>query len=271
MMKLEATTIQSHHIKQFFSSLKEQISDTELECSQDGIRIQSIDTTHIVCVHAELDATKFEYFACPEPFSIGIDVMSVNKILKHTVSGDILTLFVKPDCDDSSGECLGIKIKNEQKKEDSVFYIDAIESRVDKFQPGGLDYPATLSMPSGDLQSIIGKLKNTGSKTVQMIYKGGVLTFIAKGDVAKATINRHRPDGDETPDGIAVRRDDRDVGLISVYLNIDKVSEFTKCTNLSQFVLIYLKNDSPVFFEYRIGSLGKMRLGLSPRSTPDNW
>jgi proliferating cell nuclear antigen PCNA len=270
-MKLEATTIQSHHVKQFFSSLKEQISDTDLECTPEGIRILSIDTTHIVCVHAELYATSFEHYQCEESFNIGIDVMSVNKILKHIVNGDILTLFVNSEeNDDYTGDCLGIKIKNDQKAEDCVFYIDAIDTNVDKFRPEDLNYSVSLSIPSSDLQSIISKLKNTGSETLQLIYKNGTLTFIAKGDVAKATINRHRPGSDNNLNGITIKKDDNE-SLITVFLNINKVSEFTKCTNLSQFVTLFLQTDNPVFFEYQIGSLGKIRLGLSPRTIPENW
>lgn len=270
-MKLEATTIQSHHVKQFFSSLKEQISDTDLECTPSGIRILSIDSSHIVCVHAELYASSFEHYQCDESFNIGIDVMSVNKILKTIASGDILTLFVESeDSEGYTSDCLGIKIKNDQKAEDSVFYIDAIDTSTDKFRPVDSDDDIVITLPSSDLQSIIGKLKNTGSETLQLIYKNENLTFIAKGDIARATIDRHRTNGDNNPNGITVRNNDND-SLITVFLNINKVSEFTKCTNLSQYVTLFLKTDNPVFFEYQIGSLGKIRLGLSPRTVPENW
>ena len=266
-MKLEAVTIQSQHIKQFFSSLKEQITDTDLECNDEGIRIRSIDSSHNVCVQAELYATSFEKFECSEPFTIGIDVMSVNKILKHIVNGDILTLFVESD--EFNGDVFGIKIKNDSKAEDCVFYIDPIDINVTSFRADELNYSVSISIPSVDLQSIINKLKNTGGDTLQLIYKNQTLTFIAKGEVAKATIHRRKPDNNNIS-GITIQRDGCD-SLITVFLNINKVFEFTKCTNLSQFVTFYLQNNSPVFFEYKIGSLGRIRLGLSPRTVPENW
>ena len=265
-MKLEACTIQSHHIKQFFSSLKEQITDTDLECSSDGIKIRSIDVNHVVCVQAELYADKFEHFNCDEPFTIGIDVMSVNKILKHIVNGDILTLFVETD--EFSGDVFGIKIQNDSKAEDCVFYIDPIDTHVNSFRSEDLNYSVNISIPSADLQSIISKLKNTGSEVLQLIYKNQTLTFIAKGDVAKATITRRKPENGMN--GITIQKDECD-SLITVFLNINKVFEFTKCTNLSQFVTFFLQADNPVFFEYQIGSLGRIRLGLSQRTVPENW
>ena len=36
-----------------------------------------------------------------------------------------------------------------------------------------------------------------------------------------------------------------------VYLGINKISEFTKCTVLSQYVTIYLQNDNPVFLNIK--------------------
>lgn len=266
-MKLEAITVQSQHIKQFFSSLKEQITDTDLECSPDGIRILSIDTAHVVCVHAELYAGNFEHFYCEEPFNIGIDVMSLNKILKHIANGDILTIFVESD--EYNADRVGIKIENNSKAEECIFYVDPIDTDVNSFRPEDLNYSVSISIPSSDLQSIISKLKNTGSEVLQLIYKDQTLTFIANGDVAKATITRRLAD---TPNanGITIQKDECD-SLITVFLNINKVSEFTKCTNLSQYVTFFLQADNPVFFEYQIGNLGRIRLGLSPRAIPENW
>lgn len=266
-VKLEATTTQSHHIKQFFSSLKEQITDTELECNSEGIRILSIDTAHVVCVQAELYASKFEHYECPVPFTFGIDIMAVNKILKYIVNGDILTLFVESD--ENSCDVLGIKVKNDSKAEDSVFFIDQIETNNNRFRQDDLNYTVSIMLPSTDLQSIINRLKNTGSDVIQILYKQQSLTFIAKGDTAKAVLNRRKSDNNNAG-GINILTDNSD-GLITIFLNIYKVFEFTKCTNLSQYVTCYLEADSPVYFEYQIGSLGRIRLGISPRTIPDNW
>ena len=39
---------------------------------------------------------------------------------------------------------------------------------------------------------------------------------------------------------------------------------FTKCTTLSPTVLLYLKNEFPLIIEYKISSLGCIRLCLAP-------
>jgi proliferating cell nuclear antigen len=39
---------------------------------------------------------------------------------------------------------------------------------------------------------------------------------------------------------------------------------FTKCTNLSSSVEIYLKNDYPLIVKFLVASLGELKLCLSP-------
>jgi proliferating cell nuclear antigen len=39
---------------------------------------------------------------------------------------------------------------------------------------------------------------------------------------------------------------------------------FTKCTNLSSSVEIYLKNDYPLIVKFMVASLGELKLCLSP-------
>ena len=40
---------------------------------------------------------------------------------------------------------------------------------------------------------------------------------------------------------------------------------FTKCTNLSNTVELYLKNDYPLIIKYTVASLGNIKLCLSPQ------
>ena len=44
---------------------------------------------------------------------------------------------------------------------------------------------------------------------------------------------------------------------------------FTKCTNLSNQVEIYLKNDYPLIISYGVASLGNIKLCLAPQQFDD--
>ena len=45
---------------------------------------------------------------------------------------------------------------------------------------------------------------------------------------------------------------------------------FTKATNLSKYIGIYLKNDFPMVIQYSIANLGELRFALSPRVSDDD-
>ena len=47
--------------------------------------------------------------------------------------------------------------------------------------------------------------------------------------------------------------------------NVKYLVLFTKCTNLSNTVELYLKNDYPLIIQYTVGSLGSVKLCLAPQ------
>lgn len=44
---------------------------------------------------------------------------------------------------------------------------------------------------------------------------------------------------------------------------------FTRCTNLSTNIEMYLKNDYPLIIKYAVANLGEIKLCLSPRIDTD--
>ena len=55
--------------------------------------------------------------------------------------------------------------------------------------------------------------------------------------------------------------------IIQGYYNLEHLVLFTKCTNLSPTIEIYMKNNYLIIFAFSVGSLGSVKLALSPRST----
>ena len=47
--------------------------------------------------------------------------------------------------------------------------------------------------------------------------------------------------------------------------NLKYLVMFTKCTNLSNVIELYLKNDYPLIIQYSVGSLGLIKLCLAPQ------
>jgi hypothetical protein len=59
--------------------------------------------------------------------------------------------------------------------------------------------------------------------------------------------------------------DAEESSVVQGIFSLKYLTLFTKCTNLSNVVQIYLKNDYPLIIEYTVASLGKIKLCLSPQ------
>jgi len=277
---VEIETGQPANLKSVFSVLKEQITEANIDITPDHIEILQMDPTHVVVAHVQLKASNFEKYMCKIPIKIGIDVVNLTKVLKGVGSKDILTLFVEDpnerilqqgNNDDSEvTHPFGLLIESPEKGQSSKLYLDTIDVNEDQLVVPQLDYPYHINMPSADLQSIVNSMKNMGGDIIRLLYVKDSLSFYTKGEIGRLETIRSQTSKPETSLKIKKNLQDNDESnIIEIYVKLQKLVEFTKCSTLSPMSTIYLKNDFPLFLEYDVGSLGFIRLGVSPRNKTD--
>ena len=112
-------------------------------------------------------------------------------------------------------------------------------------------------MPSLDFQKYCRDL-SIFSDTINIRSSSNGLELIAEGDFARQHVRIKQSDC-----GITIPKGEITVeGKYSVkYLNL-----FTKSTNLSNVVELYLMNDYPLILVYHVGNLGKLQYCLAPKS-----
>lgn len=274
---VETQTLQPAFFKGAFQALKDHIYEANIKIDEEKISILQMDSTHTVCAQLELYGNKFEKYVCKQRLNLGVDIHNLCKLLKGAGNSDILTLFVDdPDNIDSSKtedqyQKFGIKVENADKGQVSTYYIELkdINDEMIEFPP--LDYPYTISLPSADLQSIVNSLKNLGSDTVRIQYSKGNLRFYTEGEIGKLEIVRSKTNKEESSmkvsragvDENELDDDSENDEIIEVFVKLSKLVEFTKCSSLSNQVLIYLRTDYPIIVEYSIGSMGFIRYCLA--------
>jgi proliferating cell nuclear antigen PCNA len=259
-------TLQPSNFKALFGILKDNyIQDININFSPTGIEILEMDPTHVVVAHVLLSADKFETFYCKQPIKIGVDSLNLTKSLKGIGTKDILTIFVKDPKENMDGgdSCVSFGLIID------TMYLDTMDVNDYQMSAPNIDYPCLIQLPSSDLQSIIGNLKNVGGDVIKVLFHKNTLQFYTKGEVGACDITRSRTSKEDT--SIKIQKNDLDVGIIEIYVKLDKMVEFTKCSCLSPIVTIYLQNDFPLFLEYDVGSVGIIRLGVSPHTKPDNY
>jgi proliferating cell nuclear antigen len=254
-MIFEIKTIQSSIIKTLIEALKEILNDTVLDINEECIKIVTMDNSHIILVHLKLYASKFEYYKCFKPISIGINMLNLYKIIKTINNNDVLTLFIYED----DLNHLGIKIENADKNTRTTYKINLLDLQKDHFDIPEVKFNSVITLPSNDFQKITRDMNNIADQVeIKNVNNEFILT--CKGDFcSQETVLSDN-------DSIRINNEHANE-IIQGNYNLKYLVLFTKCTNLSNNVELYLKNDYPLIIKYTVASLGEIKLCLSPQTS----
>merc|ERR1712050_299252 len=71
-------------------AMKDLCKDVNFDCSEKGLQVQSMDSSHVALVSLLLRESAFSDFKCERPTSLGMNVDSLAKILKMCSPNDSL-------------------------------------------------------------------------------------------------------------------------------------------------------------------------------------
>lgn len=254
---LNIKTIQASTFKQVVDALKEILMDVNLEIDDTGIKIVAMDNTHIVLIHLKLEAEKFEHYYCEKKIYVGINMLRLHALIKTITNNDILTLYITKDDPNS----LGISIDNNDKKFKTNYKLSVLDIDVLNIQIPPVDFHTIITMPSSYLQKVIRDMHNL-AEYIEFRNIGDKLILSCKGDFCtQETIM-----GSEKSESITIKKNNDETTeheIIQGIFSLKYLAIFTKCTNLSSSVEIYLKNSYPIILRYTIASLGEIKLCLA--------
>lgn len=255
---LEVRTVQSSAFKILMEAMKELLTDTSIEFDETGMKIISMDNSHVVLVHLKLDACKFEHYHCESKIVIGVNMLNMYKLIRAINSNDILTLFI--DADDMNH--LGIKIENGEKNTKTTYKLNLLDLDNQKITIDSADFNSVITLPSIDFQKICRDMNNIAD-FVEIKNVDTQLILSCKGDFCcQETIIADNENGN----AISSKKCDE---IVQGIFNLKYLVLFTKCTNLCNTVELYLKNDYPLLIKYTVASLGEIKLALAPTGNFD--
>lgn len=273
---IEIKTVQPSNLKGAFSALKDQLSEANITITPEYFEILQMDATHIVIAHLHLKCGNFEKFTCKRNIKIGVDIVNMTKVLKSVGAKDILTFFMEDpqekilNGDDNPSQSFGLRVENAEKGQVSTLYMDCLDVNEDEIALPPTDYPLNINMPSNDFQQIITSMKNIVGDTIHIRYHKDSLHFFTKGDLGRLEIVRSKTSKEDNSIKVS-RTSESESDIIEIYTKLSKMVEFSKCSALSPIVTLAMKNDFPLFLDYDVGSLGFLKLGISPSKRPDEW
>ena len=252
---VEAKTVQTSAIKQCMEALKEILTDANIEWSDKGLKIITLDPSNTILVHLKLEKENFESFYCKKRMFIGINVLNLYKLLRTLTNNDALTLFIEED----NINQLGVRIENGEKNTLTTYYLNLIEVDETTYQIPPAQFESIITMPSNEFNKICRDMSNL-TDIIEIKSVGSQLIFSCKGDFAtQETIMG------ETDSGLTFVKLSSDENIIQGYYNLKHLVLFTKCTNLCNSIEMYMKNNFPIVIKFTVGSLGCLKLALAPK------
>jgi len=251
---LEIKTVQVSAYRTLIEALKEILTDANFEFDPTGIKLMAMDTSHTVLVHLKLHGEKFEYYYCPERIVLGINMINYFKLIKTMSNSDTLTLYVTK----SNPNMLGIKIENSEKNQVTTYNLNLMDLHQDTIEIPPAKFDSVITLPSVEFQKITREM-HILSDRIEIKSVGTQLIFSCKGDFA----SRKTLMG-ETPGGMSYIENQNPDNIIQGIFTLKNLVLFSKCTNLSNSIEMYLKNDYPLIIMYTVASLGQIKLCLAP-------
>ena len=248
-------TIHASIFRTLLDALKEIVTETNISFDKDGLKIKTMDTSHTVLVHLKLDASKFEKYECKRPITIGVNMIHFFKLTRSITTTDLLTLYV----DEENMNILGIQIENSVKKSVKNIRLHLLSLNNKNFSVPPKEFDFVVNMPSSVFQKICRDM-NTITEVIDIKATDKCVYFRGKGDFADQEFTIA-----ETKDGLHFIKGGRSHGIVQGVFLLKHLLTFTRCTNLSESIDIYLANDYPIIICYKVGILGEVRLCLSPK------
>ncbi|SCV67457.1 BQ2448_5068 [Microbotryum intermedium] len=201
----EARLEQAEVLKKVLDAIKELVTDANFDCSDEGLKLQAMDNSHVALVSLQLEATGFQRYRCDRNMSLGMSLQSLQKIIKCAGNDDIVTLRA-----DESQDVLGLLFENAKHDRMGEYEMKLMDIDQEHLGIPETVYDAEISLPSSEFARIIRDLKELGESVKIEVSKDGV-RFSCEGDIGTAAVTLKQSDGakdDERMDQDEAEEDD---------------------------------------------------------------
>jgi len=262
----EAKLGQASLLKKILEALKDLVTDSNFDCSATGIALQAMDTSHVSLVSMLLTNDGFESYRCDRGLQLGINLVSMSKILKCAGNDDSVTVKAK-----EGGDTIDFMFENPKANKLAEFELKLLDIDADVLGIPETDYQAVVKMPATEFQRICRDMTILGDTAVISATKKGV-KFSVSGELGKGDITCLPTTGSDVKDEEQVTIEIEEPVTLTFalrYLNF-----FTKATSLSSTVTLSMSKDVPLVVEYPIkgkenDNIGHVRFYLAPKIEED--
>lgn len=234
--------------------LKAHISEGTFVCTEEGMSLASMDSSHISLVKLHIPASDFVSYVCKKPICFGVSLVFMAKIIKFISSKthEIMMTMQQEGADE-----LHIRSVDKETDQEAQHYqlklMDIINSEF-SIPPRGVSL--NVRIPSNDLKKILSNLEMIGD-VVHIYIDETRVTFSSKGSEAN---------GEETLRGGSeqcVIKTQAGEKFSERYAGM-QLRNFSKAAAFSDFVIIKASSENPLILTFRIFDHGRLQFYLAP-------
>jgi len=292
------------NLKKCVTALKELIEQAAWDITEEGIQLQSMDSSHVALVQMNISGESFEAYRCDQAMQIGLNMANLHKIFGAYSNGSCQIVADGEDADtvkfcfeSLKGPSKAKKVKeeadsDEEEKEDDeemedeegekkkkkktfsrsplakkqTYELRMMDLDVEQLGIPEQEYQATFSMPSSEFTKIVKDLLIIGESVTIDVKKGGV-TFRAEGEIGKSEVHLEKGEaiGDSDDSFELQVNDPIELSFATQYLK-----KFTAAGPLARDVTIALSADVPMVIAYEVEDFGHLKYFLAPKIDDDD-
>ncbi|CAK9027131.1 unnamed protein product [Durusdinium trenchii] len=233
-MGLEAHLQHASLLKKVAESMKDLCKDVNFDCSEKGIEVQCMDSSHVALVSVLLRESAFAEFKCDRPVSLGMNIDSLTKILKMTGSDDRIADF----------DLKLMQIESE--------HMEIPEQH----------YKVVAKLPSSEFQKVCRDLKEFG-ETIQITGSKEGLKFMVQGDLGSGNVMLKPREGEKPEEKVSLTVHEP----VTATFALRYLVNFAKAEKLCGSVELGLSPDAPLLVKYDLETAdkGHMQFYLAPK------
>jgi len=263
----EAKLAQASLLKKVLDSVNSLIEEGTWDCSDAGMALQAMDSSHVSLCSLMLKKDAFEEFRCDRNVSVGLNLATMTKIVKCAGNDDAVTIKAS-----EKGDHVAFVFENQNGGKVSDYEIKQMDLDGEHLGIPETDYSCVVKMPSTEFQRICRDLSQLGESVVIECDKEGV-QFSAQGDIGTGNIKLAQTASvDKKEEAVVIEMQEKVTLTFALrYLNF-----FCKATPLSPQVKLSMSSDVPLVVEYAITDTEEpsyVRYYLAPKieDEQDSW
>jgi len=256
-MVLQAHLQQAVLLKKVVDAMKDLCKDVNFDCSEKGIQVQSMDSSHVALVSLLLRESAFADFKCDRATSLGMNVESLGKIFKMCGPNDSVKLKWENDADTVGFTCEGTEDDRVADFDLKLMQIESEHMEIPEQQ-----YKVVAKVPSSEFNKICRDLKEFGETMQIQATKEGI-KFSVQGDIGAGSVVLKPRSADKPEDSVALTVHEP----VTATFALRYLVTFSKAAPLSGFVELGLGPDAPLLVKYVIETAdkGHMQFYLAPK------